>query len=107
MAPDVAFLSYEALPANALCEDVQVPLGAPTIVVEILAPEDRVVDIDDKITTYRAAGTQAVIVVDPRERTIAVHDPAGTRTLCVGDTLEHASLPGFSLDVGALFARLT
>jgi Uma2 family endonuclease len=106
LVPDVSFLSYVALPADAPFDDAKLPLGAPTVAVEILSPDDRRRDVEHKIAVYLSAGAEAVIVVDPRERTIAVHDPAGARMLRTCDTLEHASLPGFSLDVGALFARL-
>ena len=107
LVPDVTFLSYAALPADAPFDDVEVPLGAPTVAVEILSPDDRRRNVEHKIAVYSSAGTEAVVIVDPRERTIAVHDRAGVRVLRASDTLEHASLPGFSLDVGALFARLT
>ncbi len=106
LVPDVAFLSYAALAADAPFDDVQVPLGAPTVAVEVLSLDDRRRNVEHKIAVYLSAGTQAVIVVDPRERTIAVRDCAGVHTLRAGDTLEHTSLPGFALDVAALFARL-
>jgi len=35
----------------------------------------------------------------------AVHDAAGARVLSAGDALVHPSMPGFSLDVAALFAE--
>jgi Uma2 family endonuclease len=104
LVPDVAFLSYAALPKTAR-EDAQVPLGAPTVAVEVLSRGDRRADVDDKIATYLAAGTAAVIVVDPRKATVVVHDRVGTRVLHRSDTLTHGALPGFSLNVGALFAR--
>jgi Uma2 family endonuclease len=104
LVPDVAFLSYAALPKTAR-EDAQVPLGAPTVAVEVLSRGDRRADVDDKIATYLAAGTAAVIVVDPRKVMVTVHDRAGTRVLHRSDTLTHGALPGFSLNVGALFAR--
>jgi hypothetical protein len=34
-----------------------------------------------------------------------VHDRDGVRTLKRGDMLTHRALPGFSLDIGALFER--
>jgi Uma2 family endonuclease len=105
LVPDVAFLSYDALAADAPREAVEVPLGAPTLAVEILSPGDRRADIADKIATYLAAGTALVIVVDPRTATIAVHDASGTRVLRAGDVLRHDALPAFSLDVRELFAR--
>ena len=105
LVPDVAFLAYERLSRDAVRDDVQVPLGAPTVAVEILSPYDRRADVQDKIGTYLSAGTSAVVIVDPRRETVAVHDADGTRVLAAGDVLVHRSLPGFSLDVAALFAE--
>jgi Uma2 family endonuclease len=105
LVPDVAFLAYERLSADAARDDVQVPLGAPTVAVEILSPYDRRADVQDKIATYLAAGTSAVVIVDPRRETMTVHDGGRVRMLRVGDTLAHPSLPGFSLDVGQVFAE--
>jgi Uma2 family endonuclease len=105
LVPDVAFLSYARLSLDAARDEVQVPLGAPTVAVEILSPYDRRADVQDKIATYLSAGTEAVVLVDPRRETIAVHDGGGERVLRAGDALTHAALPGFSLDVGELFAE--
>ena len=105
LVPDVAYLSYADLAAVAPSDVVEVPLGAPTIAVEVLSRDDRRADVDHKITTYLAAGTDAVIAVDPKRETIAVHDRDEVRVVAAGETLTHPALPGFALDVGALFAR--
>ena len=105
LVPDVAFLAYETLPADAPFEVVEVPLAAPTVAVEILSPGDRRADLDDKIRTYLVSGSSAVIAVDPKERTIEVNDRDGIRALREGDSLAHPSLPRFTLDLTALFAR--
>jgi Uma2 family endonuclease len=105
LVPDVGYLAYATLAADAADELVEVPLGAPTIAVEVLSKGDRSADVADKIATYLEAGTMAAIIVDPRSETIAVHDGAGVRVLRAGDELTHAALPQFALDVGALFAR--
>jgi len=105
LVPDVAYLSYAALPAEAPPESFEVPLGAPTVAVEVLSPDDRPRDVAHKVETYLAAGSAAVVVVDPPRGEIAVHDSLGTRRLRAGDTLVHAALPGFTLDVAELFER--
>jgi Uma2 family endonuclease len=105
LIPDVAFLSYEALPADAERSSYQTPLVPPTVAVEILSPDDRPADIEDKISTYLAAGSVAVIVVDPRHESIAVYDRAGMRVLRGDEVLRHDALPDFALGIGALFAR--
>jgi len=105
MVPDVAFLAYDVVAADAARDDVQVPIGAPTVAVEILSPSDRRADVVHKIATYLSAGTAAVIVVDPHRETVAVHDASGVRVLGKDDRLVHAALPGFALPLGELFAR--
>jgi Uma2 family endonuclease len=104
LVPDVGYLSYEALPADTPHDAVQVPLGAPTVAVEILSPDDRTPDVEHKIATYLRAGTSAVIVVDPQRQTIVLHGD-DVAVLRAGDVLTHPVLPGFSLDVGDLFER--
>lgn len=105
LVPDVAYLSYANVAADAASDLVDVPLGAPTVAVEVLSPDDRRLDVEHKIVTYLAAGSSAVIIVDPHRETIAVYDDAGVRVLRAGDVLTHSALPGFALDVGVLFAR--
>jgi Uma2 family endonuclease len=105
LVPDVAFLSYDALAADAPRDEVEVPLGAPTGAIEILSPDDRRADVTDKIATYLAAGTALVVVVDPRRAMMMLHDATGAHELRAGDVLRHEALPGFVLDVGELFAR--
>lgn len=105
LVPDIAFLAYERPPADAARDDVQVPLGAPTVAVEVLSPEDHWADLQDKVATYLSAGTAAVIVVDPQSETISVHDVDSERVVRAGDSLTHASLPGFSLDIAQLFTE--
>jgi Uma2 family endonuclease len=105
LVPDVAYLSYEALPRDAAPEAYEVPLGAPTVAVEVLSPDDRPRDLAHKIRVYLAAGSAAVIVVDPPTATIDVHDRGGTHRYRAGDTIAHDALPGFELDVRRLFER--
>jgi len=104
LVPDVSFISYDALPAQTAHDEVQVPLAAPTVAIEILSPDDRRPDLEHKIETYLRAGTAAVIVVDPPNQTIAVHGEDAA-VLRAGDVLTHPALPGFALDVGDLFTR--
>jgi Uma2 family endonuclease len=105
LVPDVAFLSYEALSHDTPREALQRPLTAPTVAIEIVSPEDRRLDLNDKIATYLESGTEAVIVVDLHAETVELHDEELMSVLGPGDELTHPALPGFTLDVGELFAR--
>jgi Uma2 family endonuclease len=105
LVPDLAYRSYAALPPDAPPQAITVPLGAPTVAFEILAPHELRSDVDDKIRTYLRAGSEAVVVVDPATATITAHDADGTRVWREGETFVHRALPEFALDVAGLFER--
>ena len=105
LVPDIAYLSYDVLPEDAPREALQVPIGTPTVAVEIVSSAASRLDLHDKIVTYLEAGAEAIIVVDLKSETVEVHDGI-TSVLAAGDILTHCALPGFALDVGALFAKL-
>ena len=76
---------------------------APELVVEILSPENRHVDIREKTREYLAIGVRLVLVVDPDHRTIAAYRPDGA-VLHFRDGAAVPCddvLPGFSLPVAA------
>lgn len=104
LVPDVAYLSFEALPADAPPARVAYPLGAPTIAIEILSPRDRSDDVAEKISAYLAAGSAGVFVVDPVRRTLSIHD-GSVRILTEADVVRHDALPGFALSLAELFAQ--
>lgn len=105
LVPDVAYVSNERLrPLNN--EEVEIPPIAPDVAVEILSPDDRRVDLDDKIDVYLRAGSSLVIVVDPKLRVVELHDPDKTERLDETRAIEHSELPGFSYSVRDLFAVL-
>ncbi len=105
LVPDVSYVSNERLRPLTDAE-IEVPPLAPDVAVEILSPDDRRIDIDDKISVYLRAGSSLVVVVDPRRRVVELHDPAGIAQLDESQTIEHRALPGFSYPVRDLFAVL-
>lgn len=105
LVPDVAYVSNERLrPLSD--EEIEVPPLAPDIAVEILSPNDRRIDVDDKIDVYLRAGSSLVIVVDPKRRIVELHDRVQTVHLDETGTLEHSALPDFAYPVRDLFAVL-
>lgn len=82
------------------------PPLSPDLAVEILSPDDRRIDVNDKIETYLRAGSALVIVIDSQRRVVELHDPSTTTDLDESATIEHASLPGFRYAVRDLFAVL-
>ncbi len=105
LVPDVAYVSNERLrPLSD--QELESPPLAPDVAVEILSPDDRRTDVDDKVDVYLRAGSSLVIVVDSARRAVELHDGARTVRLDEFGTIEHAALPGFLYPVRELFAVL-
>ena len=54
------------------------PTQTPLVCIEILSPDDRASDLQEKIDDYVARGVKAVWIVDPRRRTMSTADAGGT-----------------------------
>ena len=103
LVPDVAYVAKERL-IGLEGRDLEAPPFAPDVAVEILSPGDRAVRVEHKIGVYFAGGASLVIVVDPPDRSVRLHDPRGVRVLRGDDVIAHPALPGFSLPLPELFA---
>jgi Uma2 family endonuclease len=101
-APAVSFVRTGRFPALS---DEYVP-GAPDLAVEIASIFDRPPYLDEKVADWLHAGAAAVWVVDPRARTVAVHEAGrAPRVLREPDVLFGGDvLPGFELLVREIFA---
>src|SRR5579859_1252954 len=102
LVPDVAYLSYERMPLEEQ-ELTGAPSVAPDAVVEVLSPEDRSIDVEEKVRIYLAAGTNVVFLVDPELKIVVVRDVDGNRILQAYDFVEHRSLPGLRFAARDLF----
>jgi Uma2 family endonuclease len=102
-APDVAFIAKENVPAS-LPETGFWP-GAPDLAVEVLSPNDRMGEVDEKIKAWLNAGTRSVWVVDPQLETVTVYNSRTDVMLkTVGEKIDGGSvLPGFECAVRELF----
>jgi Uma2 family endonuclease len=84
--------------------------GAPDLVIEILSPKTRRLDLVNKKQEYARAGVKELWIIDPEPRTIMIHQFAfdgveKIRQIDQEDTLSTELLPGFSLVVATLFER--
>ena len=79
--------------------------GPPDIAVEVISPSDRYGDVEEKVEDWLAAGTLAVIVVNPRNRTVRIHQPGMNATqLTEDDALEVPKvIPGWRMPVREIF----
>jgi Uma2 family endonuclease len=105
LVPDVAYLSKERF-AQLEGDAREMPPMAPDIAVEIRSPGDRPRNISRKIELYLGHGSQIVLDVDPKTRTIVVHDRTAVRTLYEGDRFEHAAASGLTFVVREVFAEI-
>ena len=99
---DIVFISHERYARRGASVFLDV---APELVVEILSPEDRPGQVNDKIREYLAAGVDRIWFVNPRRRSVLVYRSSGqVEALEVGDTLrDEEILPGFALPLSELF----
>jgi len=102
LVPDVAYVATERLRGKT-GDELEVPHLSPDVAVEVLSPDDRRPDVDDKIATYLSAGSTAVIVVDPKHRTVELHGSGGKHVFGLGETAMHPTLPGLAIAVSELF----
>ena len=102
-APDVAFVRRERV--EAIGRQIRYWPEAPALAIEVISPDDRHTEVNEKVTDWLAAGTRMVVVVNPRNRTVNVHTPDNTVTLKIGDTLDGGDVvPGWQMPLADIFA---
>ena len=101
--PDISFLSIERMSPDRI--PVQFIPGAPDLAVEILSPDDRWSEMEEKVADYLEAGARMVWLVDPRERRVLVRYPDRASIVIAADgTLGGEDVvPGFALPLADLF----
>lgn len=79
--------------------------GAPDLAVEVVSPNDRADEVQDKVQDWLSHGTQLVWVVEPKTRTVTVYRPDGTANVLQADgTLDGEDvLPGFRFPLSKLW----
>lgn len=78
----------------------------PDLVVEVISPNDKLVEVDEKVDLYLSDGVRLIWLVDPQRRKVTIYTPdaenpvvlKGDATLDGGDVL-----PGFRLPLRELF----
>lgn len=102
-APDVAFVRAERIPAE---KPKGFFPGAPDLAVEVLSPDDRASEVNDKVQQWLETGCRAVWVVDPKTRSVSVYrGPKDIEIVDLAGTLDGGDiLPGFALPVAEIFA---
>ena len=60
--------------------------------------------MEDKVAVLLRAGTDVVVVVNPRTKTVIAWDATRKRIFSGGETFEHAALPGLRFALPEMFA---
>ena len=102
-APDAAFVRRER--AETARDTSGFFPGAPDVAVEVISPTDRYTEVEEKVSDWLDAGTIAVIVVDPRRRSVKVHrSPTDVVVLTEADVLSvDDTVPGWQMPVKDIF----
>jgi len=100
--PDASFVTHDRW---ATTDRGRFFRGAPDLAVEILSASNRSGEIHAKVADYLAAGARLVWIVDPKRRTVTVHETLlAPRRLGARDVLDGGDvLPGFAITVEAIF----
>lgn len=103
--PDVSFVRYGRF------EEEQLPGGyarlAPDLAAEVISPNDKYEEVDEKIEEYLRAGVRLVWIISPRNHTVRVYRLNGSsHSLRDNDELDGEDvLPGFRYPVRDLFPQ--
>jgi Uma2 family endonuclease len=106
LAPDVAFVRADRVPASDSPEYQKAWRLAPDLVAEVVSPNQYRPEMAEKARRYLAAGVRLVWIIWPKYQQVEVWRPGdaqATTTLGVGDLLDGLDvLPGFIYPVGRL-----
>jgi len=95
--PDITFVRAERATRSRKFFE-----GPPDLAIEVVSPNDRYTEVEEKADDLLRAGAQAVIVVDPNRRTVRIHRP--NETVNVTDTLVVDDVvPGWRLPLAEIF----
>jgi Uma2 family endonuclease len=102
---DVAYIGPELAAQSA--KDTSLIDGVPTLVVEILSPNDTQKEIHEKIVTYLQVGVPLVWIVDSYDQTIKVFRPNSEPELfnMNQEISGEPHMPGFTVKVAKVFGR--
>jgi Uma2 family endonuclease len=102
-APDVAFVREERVEAVGRREGYWP--GAPDLVVEVISPNDRAGEVEQKVRTWLEHGTLLVLTVYPDTRRVRVHRPSRPHEeLMETDVLDGTDVvPGWTVPVRDFF----
>lgn len=102
-APDAAFVGRERVEAAGGITGYWP--GAPDLAVEVVSPNDRFAEVEEKVADWLATGTRMVFIVNPQGGTVTIWTPeGGARILTEEDIVDGGDVvPGWTLPVADVF----
>lgn len=102
-SPDVAFVRQDRV-TEAGRVTGYFP-GAPDLAIEVISPNDRYTEVEEKVEDWLDAGAAMVILLNPRNRTaILRQDGQAPVILTAQDILDGGEVvPGWKMPVGQIF----
>ena len=103
IAPDCSFISKNRWSTDQLTGKYL--RTAPDLVAEIVSPNDRPREVQEKVERWLQFGVRAVVVIDPKSQTVTVHQSLDQKTIYEFDNTIDLNfvVPGFSLPMRQLF----
>jgi Uma2 family endonuclease len=74
---DVSFISLERYSLEQLSQEGYASIP-PDLAVEVISPDDRAKEVDEKLEDYLRAGVKLIWVINPETRTLQIYHPDGT-----------------------------
>jgi Uma2 family endonuclease len=101
-APDASYVSSERIAQTGIPREFYP--GPPDVAFEVTSPRDRPGEAASKTQSWLSAGALAVVVIDPRRRSVTIHRPGRTSApLGEADVVDLDDvLPGFAPPVAEL-----
>jgi Uma2 family endonuclease len=96
-APDAAFVRRERVVKTERYFE-----GPPDVAFEVVSPNDTYTEVEEKTQEWLRAGTQAVVVVNPRTKTARVNRPGRTETLTDAIAVDDV-IPGWRMPFSEVF----
>ncbi len=102
-APDASFVSAER--AKAVGDITGFFPGPPDLAIEVISPGDTYTEVETKALDWLRAGTQMVLVIDPKKKTVTVYrDLDDIAILTESQSIDGADIiPGWSIPIRDLF----
>jgi Uma2 family endonuclease len=86
-------------------------VGAPDLVVEVLSPGNKQLELQHKYEVYEESGIKEYWLVDPEGQTLLIYTLVqdkyrSSRLMTLGDIAKSAVIKGFELDLSTYFSEL-